>query len=79
MGVGILKLDLQSIKDALMLPEEYKTVGAFCNERGNYVSILVEHTSIPEIAASEPLPLVMPVYEAKYIRTNEFKEMRVEQ
>lgn len=78
MGRGIIKLELLNIKDALMLPEEYKTIGAFCNERGNYISIIVEHADIPEVEESQPFPLVTPIYEAKDRRINEFKEVRIE-
>lgn len=77
MGRGRIRLETALLVDLLKLPEDYRAIAAWSNDRGG-ISILVEHPDIPEVEASEPYPLLTPVYEAKQVRVDEFKEMKIE-
>lgn len=64
MGRGIIKLDLPSIKEFLMLPKGYEIIGAAYDHESEVLDVIVQSEQITTRRST--LAQVIPNYEQKH-------------
>jgi len=71
MGKGVVRLPLDTFRDLLQLPEEYKPLRAYVTLEEQFVCLLVEHPDLPEkkdtLTGCTPIPEISLAYTQWYV------------